>query len=377
MSEPRKPSATEVVPRLQALVDPDVQAYPEMPGRLLHVLAPGIVAEVAAGVADLSTREPLAAGSRFRIATVTKPFVAAAALRLVEDRRLQLEASIDELLPAPYPDVLRAGGYRPEAITLRHLLAHTSGVYDFTADAYDPSISDGFVRAAMADPGRRWTRLEQVRFAMDHGRPYGAPGQVYGYSDTGACLVGEILEQTTGRAMGTAIRELLGLDRLGLAHTYHESVDPDPPDLPPLAHQYEGAFDVARFDASVDLWGGGGLVSTCGDLARFFRALLRGEVFERPETLELMCTRSVVVPPIEATPTAAVGLEDDPTSAGLFLHRTELAGEVFWGHGGFWGTVAFTCPRPDLTVVTQHGQTYMPIHFDRFAIVADVVRLLG
>ncbi|HEX5951272.1 MAG TPA: serine hydrolase, partial [Actinomycetota bacterium] len=55
-----------------------------MPARLLHVLAPGLGldVEVAAGVADLSTGEPLRPGSRFRIASVTKPFVAAAALRL-------------------------------------------------------------------------------------------------------------------------------------------------------------------------------------------------------------------------------------------------------------------------------------------------------
>lgn len=377
MSEPWEPSETDLVPRLQALVDRDVHAYPQMPGRLLHVLAPGIATEVAAGVADLATREPLAAGSRCRIASVTKPFVAAAALRLVEDGRLRLEASIDDLLPAPLPGVLRAGGYRPEAITLRHLLTHTSGIYDFTGDSYDSSIADGFTHTAMADPRRRWSRLEQVRFAMDHGHPYGGPGQVYAYSDTGACLVGEILEQATGRTMGAAVRELLGLDRLGLTHTYHESIDPEPPDIPPLAHQYEGAFDVAGFDASVDLWGGGGLVSTCGDLALFFCALMRGQVFRRPETLALMCTRSAGVPPVEASPTAEVDLTTDPANAGMFLYRTELAGEVFWGHGGFWGTTAFTCPRLDLTVVTQYGQAHMPTRFDRLAIVADVVRLLA
>lgn len=375
MSELRVPPATEE--RLQALVERDVRAYPQMPGRLLHVLAPGIDTEVAAGVADRATGEPLAAGSRFRIASVTKPFVAAAVLRLVEEGRLHLEASIDGLLPAPFLDVLRAGGYRPEAITLRHLLTHTSGIYDFAADSYDPGITDGFGAAAMADPGHRWTRLEQIRFAMDHGRPYGEPGTVYAYSDTGACLVGEILERTTGGTMGAALRELLGFDRLGLAHTYHESVEPEPPDLPPLAHPYEGEFDVARFDPSVDLWGGGGLVSTCGDLARFFRALLRGELFRRAETLELMCTRNEGVPLVEASPTAEVDLTNDPANAALFLYRTELAGEVVWGHGGFWGTTAFTCPRLDLTVVAQHGQAHMPAEFDRYAIIADVIRLLG
>ena len=61
----------------------------------------------------------------------------------------------------------------------------------------------------------------------------------------------------------------------------------------------------------------------------------------------------------------------------MFLYRVELSGEVFWGHGGFWGTLALTCPRLDLTVVTQHGQAHMPARFDRCAIVADVVRVLG
>jgi D-alanyl-D-alanine carboxypeptidase len=367
---------TELVSRLQALLDRDVHAYPQMPGRLLHVLAPSMTTEVAAGVSDLATQAPLVIGSRFRIASVTKPFVAAAALRLVEGGRLHLDAPIEELLPDPYVEVLRVGGYQPDLITLRHLLTHTSGIFDFAADAYDPSMTEGFVHITMVDPQRRWSRLEQVRFAMDHGRPYGEPGHVYGYSDTGACLVGEILERATGRTMGGAIRELLDLDRLGLIHTYHDSVDPEPPDLPPLAHQYEGEFDVARFDPSVDLWGGGGLVSTCGDLARFFRTLLRGEVFEGPETLEQMCTLSVDVPPIEASPTASVDLANDPSSAGLFIYRAELAGEVFWGHGGYWGTIAFTCPRLDLTVVAQHGQAHMPDDFDRLAIVADVVQLL-
>ena len=60
------------------------------PGRLLHVLAPGLGVdlEVAAGVEELGRDRPLQPGSRFRIASVTKPFVAAAALRLVEQGRL-------------------------------------------------------------------------------------------------------------------------------------------------------------------------------------------------------------------------------------------------------------------------------------------------
>jgi len=339
-----------------------------MPARLLHVLAPGadVDVELAAGVADLETRQPVAPGSRFRIASVTKPFVAAATLRLVEDGRLALEATIAELLAGAYDELLRSGGYRTDEITLRHLLTHTSGIYDFAADAYAEggAVDGGYEALALAVPSHRWTRLEQVTFAVEHGHSYGPPGSVWAYSDTGACLVGEILERATGRAMGAAIRELVRYDRLGLRHTWQESIEPEPPSPPPLSHQYEGDMDVARVDPSVDLYGGGGLMSTCRDLGRFFRALLRGEVFSRADTLATMTTTMTDVPLSEEA-----GWPEDPATQGMFLFRREIAAETWWGHDGYWGTTAFTCPARDVTIVAGHQRSNMPDGFDRLEIV--------
>lgn len=352
--------------RLQALAEADLERWPTMPARLLHVLAPGlgVDVEVAAGVTDLATGERLRPGSRFRIASVTKPFVAAAALRLVEEGRLALEEPLVALLDGTYDELLRSGGYDTQAITLRHLLTHTSGIYDFAADAYDPTITDGFDARCRADPGRRWTRFEQVSFAISHGHPYGAPGTVWGYSDTGACLVGEILERATGSTMGAAIRDLVGFGRLGLVHTWQESIEPEPADLPPLSHQYQGRLDVAGFDASVDLYGGGGLMSTCRDLGRFFRALLRGEVFREPSTLAEMTTSLEGVPLTEDA-----GWPEDPSTHGMFLFRRQIGGETWWGHDGYWGTTAFTCPARDVTIVTGHQRSDMPDAFDRLEIL--------
>lgn len=355
--------------RLQALAEADLSAWPMMPARLLHVLAPelGVDVEIAAGVADLATGEPAVPGSRFRIASVTKPFVAAAALRLVEDGRLSLDATIPTLLPVAYDDLLRSGGYETGSITLRHLLTHTSGIYDFAADAYDPSIPEGYEAATLADPGRRWTRYEQVEFAVRHGEPYGDPGTVFGYSDTGACLVGEILEWMTGATMGAAIRELVGFERLGLAHTWQETIEPEPPDPPPLSHQYEGRMDVTRLDASVDLFGGGGLMSTCRDLARFFRALLRGAVFRDPATLATMTTTLRDVPLTEHA-----GWPEDPSTHGMYLFRRRICGRTWWGHGGYWGTTAYTCPERDVTIIAGHQRSDMPDAFDRLAILGEM-----
>jgi D-alanyl-D-alanine carboxypeptidase len=343
-----------------------------MPARLLAVLTPHVDVEVAAGVADIVTREPLAPGARFRIASVTKTFVAAATLRLVEDGRLSLDDTASTLLAGAYDELLREGGYDTSAITLRHLLTHTSGSYDFASDAYDASIPGGFTAACHEDPGRRWTRFEQIGFAMSHGKPYGDPGTVFGYSDTGACLVGEIIERTTGRTMGEAIRELVGYERLGLTHTWQETIEPDPADLPPLSHQYEGEMDVADMDASVDLYGGGGLMSTCGDLARFFRGLVQGQVFRLPETLATMTTTLVGTPRAEETP-----LDDDPAKAAMYLFRAHIGGETWWGHGGYWGTTVFTCPARDVTIVAGHQRSDMPDEFDRKQIVADAFAALA
>lgn len=359
--------------RLQELVDAEVSAWPAIPARLLRVDSPtlGIAGEVAAGVAELATDEPIRPGSRFRIASVTKPFVAAAALRLVEEGRLSLADSVATLLSGDYDALLRDGGYATEAITLRHLLTHTSGIYDFAADAYGPADPEGFVARVAEDPSHRWTRFEQIRFAVTHGHPYGPPGSLFAYSDTGACLVGEILERVTGRSMGAAIRELVGYERLGVLHTWQESIEPEPADLPPLSHQYEGEIDVADMDPSVDLYGGGGLMSTCRDLTRFFRGLLGGAVFREPSTLATMTT---TLEGVSSSPEA--GWQVDPSTAGMFLFRSEIGGETWWGHDGFWGTTALTCPSRDVTIVAGHQRSDMPETFDRMKLVRDAFATL-
>ena len=79
-------------------------------------------------------------------------------------------------------------------ITVRELLLHTSGIYNYGTDP-------DYQAAVNADPTKHWTRLEQVRFAVEHGRPVGEPGALYAYSDTGYALLGEILERVTGGSL--------------------------------------------------------------------------------------------------------------------------------------------------------------------------------
>ncbi|HEY7034826.1 MAG TPA: serine hydrolase domain-containing protein [Thermomicrobiales bacterium] len=314
---------------LQAVLDRQVAAAPGVPGLLVYVNAPalGIEWSGAAGVADRATGEPLTPDRTFRIASNTKTYTAAAVLRLAEEGRLALDAPIGTVLPADILDLLKGDGYDPDAIQIRHLLWHTSGLYDY---AEDP----GFQEAVISQAVTHWTRLDQVRFAMEHGDPVGQPGQAFHYSDTGYVLAGEIVERVSGQPLAAAFRDLLGFDRLGLGSTYLEGQEPTPSGAAAREHQYYGDVDTTGFDPSFDLYGGGGLVASAADLGRFYRALLRGDIFREPATLETMLT----IPPSNAGEGAM----------GIF--GSDVDGVRCWGHSGFWGTTALHCPAIDLTI---------------------------
>jgi D-alanyl-D-alanine carboxypeptidase len=289
---------------------------------------------------------------------VTKTFTAAAILRLFEEGRLGLDDPIGRHLPAEHAALLQADGYAVDSITVRHLLTHTSGIFDYATD-------QRYFEAVFGNPARRWTRTEQVRAAMEWGQPRFSPGAGYHYSDTGYILLGEMIERLTRQPMGQAFRTLLGYDRLGLDETYLESLEPGPAAAADLSHPYFGEMDTFGFDPSLDLYGGGGLVSSAEDLARFYRALLRGEVFRRPSTLQVMIT----VPPTNGRSPGG------PYAMGL--QRMTIGGQECWGHTGFWGTAAHHCPGLDVTIVRHTNQAQADESFRFRALYERISQALG
>lgn len=164
----------------------------------------------ASGEADVGTA--LTVDTPLRLASNTKTFVAATALRLWENGRLDLDAPIDGLLSAPLTRLLEADGYDTRRITVRQLLTHSAGLYDHAGDPR-------FIQTSIAQPDRRWTREGLVRLATEYGDPRSAPGTEFRYSDTGYILLGDIIERVTGRDIAAAVRAELGFDRLGLKST--------------------------------------------------------------------------------------------------------------------------------------------------------------
>ncbi len=355
----------DLAARLTGLLDRWVADDPLIPGIALALSCPsrGLDWSSAAGLADPGRGTLLSPAHPVRLASVTKTFTAAATLCLWEEGRLHPDDPLTAHLAPDRLAALAAAGYQPAAITLRQLLGHTSGLFDF-ADA------PAFIAIMEADPGRLWSRDEQLAAALAWGPPYGAPGEVYRYSDTGYLLLSEVLERATGEPYAAVLRSRLGFARLGLGSTWLESLEPAPPAVPPRAHQLYGERDTFDWSPTMDLWGGGGLVSTVGDLVRFFQALPTGEVFAHRATFTAMLTPC----PAERAGPSAYGQSQEPGHYGLGLQLPTVGGRRLIQHGGYWGTLAAHVPDLDLTFALSINQERRRDR--RPDLVAEILALL-
>jgi CubicO group peptidase (beta-lactamase class C family) len=165
----------------------------EEPGAAVIVIKNGRVAfERGYGVADLRTLRPIDGRTNFRLASVTKQFTAAAVMLLVRDGKLRYEDSLTTV----FPDFPEYG----QAITIRHLLNHTSGLPDYEdlMPPHDPAIP-----------------VEQVQindsgvFNLLKGQEAGkfAPGSRWAYSNSGYVVLGLVVEKVSGRSFGEFLEE--------------------------------------------------------------------------------------------------------------------------------------------------------------------------
>lgn len=277
--------------------------------------------ERSAGVAGLDVRTPV------RIASVTKTFTAATALRLMEDGKLDLLRPIAGYIDPVLGEILRADGYDPTLITVKHLLSHTSGMADHAQ-------TQTYFDRIIADPSHSWTRGEMLQGLVEWTDPVGSPGEKFAYSDTGYVLLGHIIERQSGLSLAEAARRHLGLDAIGLPDTYWEIMERNDAVAARRAHQKMDGMNIHGWSATMDLYGGGGLVSSARDMARFFQALFAGRVFKKPETLAVMLS--------------ADGLPvGSPYRLGLFVRSK--AGVDYYEHEGFWGTMVMHVPSTQST----------------------------
>jgi D-alanyl-D-alanine carboxypeptidase len=281
---PASPAATPVDPmlgqRLQQVLDDVIEAAGGMiPGVALHVEHAGHGSwSGASGLAQVDPEVPMRPEDRVGVGSIVKPFIAATVLQLVEDGAVTLDAPLPEVLPADLTDRFPSAS----EITVRMLLGHRSGLPDWNSPEIEASVG--------RDPGKVWTDAEFLDLAAAQEQTF-PPGTSYAYSNTNYTLLGLLIEQATGRGWRDEVMDRV-ITPLGLAAT----ALPEPGDSSlggPHAHGYAAVngdlVDLTETDPSMaGAAGGNGLISSVGDLVRFFDALLAGKVFQRPETLQEM-----------------------------------------------------------------------------------------
>jgi D-alanyl-D-alanine carboxypeptidase len=287
-----------------------------VPGALVLVREGNHTIRLAAGYGNLSPRTPMRTTDRFRIGSETKTFVATVVLQLVGERKLSLADTVGHWLPDLVP-----GG---QNITVRQLLNHTSGLFDYAEDkAFERQLDY---------PTKVWAPRQLVAIATAHA-PLFRPGARWSYSNTGYILLGLIVEKATGNPLGQELRQRI-FAPLRLAAT---SFDTAPRIAGRHAHGYTRfrrprLTDISVISPSLS-WAAGAIVSTADDLVRFHRALLAGRLL-RPALLAAMKTTVTVT-------------REQRYGLGLIVSRYGRCG-VFFGHGGeTFGYETFTDSRSD------------------------------
>jgi CubicO group peptidase (beta-lactamase class C family) len=205
----------------------------------------------------------------FRIGSTTKQFTAAAIMQLVERGKL----SVDDKIAKYYPAAPKTWS----AVTLRHLLTHSSGIPDYVA-------TNGFIRK----PARiDHTPDEYIDIVRD--QPLGsAPGAKYKYTNTNYLLLGMVVEKVSGETYGDYIAKHI-LAPLGLTHTAFDRTDEIVPHRAAGYWNDNGTWKNARIMTLASLNTAGGLRSTVDDLLQWDQSLHAGKLL-KPETVAAMFT---------------------------------------------------------------------------------------
>ncbi|MFJ3302384.1 serine hydrolase domain-containing protein [Streptomyces sp. NPDC086549] len=296
-----------------------------------------------AGVGNLRTGAPRSTEDRYRVGSITKTFVSTVLLQLEAEGRLSLDDKVEKWLPG----VVHGHGHDGRAITIRQLLNHTSGIFNYTADedfGRTYFLKDGFFR-------HRYDTLKPtdlVAIAMRH-KPDFAPGTSWNYSNTNYVLAGMVIKSVTGHSYAQEITRRiiapLHLTATSLPGTKASVPHPSSRAYSKLAETTTGpTYDVTNLNPSLAS-SAGEMISDSADLTRFDRALLRGELLPPKQLKEMKTTVK-----IEGAPNFGYGL-------GL-MDRALSCGVHVWGHdGGIHGSSS-------VAVTTADGRHALAFNFN-------------
>ena len=346
-----------------------------MPGLVTLISRRGETHVDAMGTLAFGAAEPMRRDSIFRVASLTKPIAAAAAMILVEECRLRLDAPVDRFLPeladrkvlksidAPLVETLPA----KRAITPRDLLTLRAGYGVVMAPPGRFPIQEAIAEAGFA-PGPDLPACGPDEVMQRYGNLplLHQPGEKWLYN-SGSDIVGVLIGRVSGQTLGAFLRERI-FEPLGMRDTGF-SVPSDKIDRLATCYRTDPAngtpaiFDAARGGrfASPPAFesGAGGLLSTVDDYLAFSSMLLnkgrhgKTRILSRP-SVELMTTDQVTPEQKAASPFVPGFWDDRGWGFGLSImtHRNNLAatpGRFGWDGG--YGTSAYSDPKEEMVAI--------------------------
>lgn len=303
------------------------------PGAIVYVRTPTATRSGAAGFADRAALVTMRAVDRYRIASVTKAYIAVVVLQLEAEGRLDIDDPVERWLPGLVPN----GG----AITLRELLNHTSGIYNYTDD-------NDFLQRLIADPGRAWPPRELIVVALAH-PPLFAPGANWSYSSTNYILLGLVVEAVTGKTLGQVLQERIFTPLSLTATSFPLGIELGPDFVHGYVRLAPGTplLDIAPLVSPSWAWAAGGIVSNARDVTTFYRALLTGRLLPPMQLNEMK---------IPSTVAGTYGL-------GIFSEFT-ACGRAFGHDGDFFGwrneAIATANGNREAVVMVNVDTTFVP-----------------
>jgi D-alanyl-D-alanine carboxypeptidase len=215
----------------------------------------------ALGMADMELGVPLQPDMVFRLGSITKQFTAVSILILAEEGKLSLQDRIEKFLPG-YP----TQGY---AITVEHLLTHTSGIQSYTdiPGWMTSKILSPLTVAELVDGFKK----EPMQFA---------PGEKWVYNNSAFVLLGAIIEKVSGKTYEAFVKERI-FEPLGMTASYYGSTEPVIPRRVPGYTEDSGKVRNADYLSMTQPYAAGSLSSSVDDLARWDAALYTEKLLKK------------------------------------------------------------------------------------------------
>jgi D-alanyl-D-alanine carboxypeptidase len=275
------------------------------PGAVVYVRTPTATRTGVAGFADIGAHVTMRAADHYRIASVSKAFVSVVVLQLEAEGKLDIDDPVEQFLPGLVPN--------GAAISLRQLMNHTSGLFDYTAD-------ETFGASILTNPSRVWAPRELLPFGLMHA-PRFAPGTNWEYSNTNYIVLGLVAEAVARKPLAESCQERIFGPRGLTSTSFPLDIALDAAFVHGYVNLGGGSLvDVAPLLSPTYAWAAGGIVSNARDVSAFYRGLFTGKVL-RPVQLAEMKAGT------QYSGTYGLGIEFEVTKCGrAYGHNGSIPG---------------------------------------------------